>query len=200
MRSRSARRSRRSTGCRATRSTVATGDGDPGIPMTEESPSSGPAPQGRTRAPEPRRRKGRRAYINIPGLARRGRATLRQVIALFFGGYVSSVEVSRRRGGRGASVPDFGRCRPGSFAVSSTRRSSSQPFPVQLRMRLGDPRADLRQARSDPEPAPGHPPGCRDRRAAQSSLRSPAGRLRKDSRDRRGRSRQTDRRDLCRGR
>ena len=102
--------------------------------MTEETPSSGPAPRV-PRAPEPRRRKGRRAYVNIPGLARRGRATLSQVIALLFGGYVSSVEVSRRRGGRGLLF----RLRAMSAWIIRrflNKDIVSQPFPVQLRMRL----------------------------------------------------------------
>lgn len=102
--------------------------------MTEETPSSGPAPRV-PRPPEPRRRKGRRAYVNIPGLARRGRATLSQVIALLFGGYVSSVEVSRRRGGRGLlfrlrALPAW------IIRLFLNKEIVSQPFPVQLRMRL----------------------------------------------------------------
>ena len=102
--------------------------------MTEETPSAGPAPRV-PRAPEPRRRKGRRAYINIPGLARRGRATVSQVIALLFGGYVASVEVSRRRGGRGLLF----RLRAMSAWVIRrflNRDIVSKPFPVQLRLRL----------------------------------------------------------------
>jgi len=102
--------------------------------MTEETPSSGPTPRV-PRPPERRRRKGRRAYVNIPGLARRGRATLRQVIALLFGGYVSSVEVSRRRGGRGI----FFRLRAMTawiIRLFLKKDIASQPFPVQLRMRL----------------------------------------------------------------
>ncbi|MBD3857287.1 MAG: AarF/ABC1/UbiB kinase family protein, partial [Acidobacteria bacterium] len=102
--------------------------------MTEETPSSGPAHRV-PRGPEPRRRKGRRAYINIPGLARRGRATLSQVIALLFGGYVSSVEVSRLRGGRGFLF----RLRAMSswfIRLFLNKDIVSQPFPVQLRMRL----------------------------------------------------------------
>jgi ubiquinone biosynthesis protein len=102
--------------------------------MTEETPQSGPAPRV-PRAPEPRRRKGRRTYVNIPGLARRGRATLSQVIALLFGGYVSSVEVSRRRGGRGFLF----RLRAMSswfIRLFLNKDIVSQPFPVQLRMRL----------------------------------------------------------------
>ena len=102
--------------------------------MTEETPSSGPAHRV-PRGPEPRRRKGRRAYVNIPGLARRGRATLSQVIALLFGGYVSSVEVSRLRGGRGFLF----RLRAMSswfIRLFLNKDIVSQPFPVQLRMRL----------------------------------------------------------------
>jgi ubiquinone biosynthesis protein len=98
--------------------------------MTEETPS--PAPP---RPPEKRRRSSRRAYINIPGLARRGRATLRQVIALLFGGYVASVESARRRGGRGL----FFRLRAMSawfVRLFLKKDIAKQPFPVQLRMRL----------------------------------------------------------------
>jgi ubiquinone biosynthesis protein len=87
------------------------------------------------RPPERRSRKSRRAYVNIPGLARRGRATLRQVIALLFGGFVSSVEVSRSRGGRGFLF----RLRAMSawiIRIFLNKKIVSQPFPVQLRMRL----------------------------------------------------------------
>ncbi len=102
--------------------------------MNEENPPSAPVPEV-VRPPERRRRKGRRAYVNIPGLARRGRATLRQVIALLFGGYVSSVEVSRRRGGRGVLF------RLRALTAWIIRRFLNKeivnkPFPVQLRMRL----------------------------------------------------------------
>ena len=101
--------------------------------MTEETPTTSTTPK--VRPPEPRRRKGRRAYVNIPGLARRGRATLGQVVALLFGGFVSSVEVSRRRGGRGLLF------RLRAMTAWIIRRFLntkivSQPFPVQLRMRL----------------------------------------------------------------
>ncbi len=102
--------------------------------MTEETPSPVQAPDG-VRPPEPRRRASRRAYINIPGLARRGRATIRQVVALLFGGFVSSVEVSRRRGGRGLLF----RMRAMTAWVIRrflNKNIVSQPFPVQLRMRL----------------------------------------------------------------
>jgi ubiquinone biosynthesis protein len=102
--------------------------------MTEESASSGPAPE-LPRPPERRRRAGRRAYINIPGLARRGRATLRQVVALLFGGYVATVEGSRRRGARGILF----RLRAMTawiFRLFLKKEIARQPFPVQLRMRL----------------------------------------------------------------
>ena len=61
--------------------------------------------------------------------------TLGQVVALLFGGYVSSVEVSRRRGGRGFLF------RLRAMTAWIIRRFLntkivSQPFPVQLRMRL----------------------------------------------------------------
>ncbi len=77
----------------------------------------------------------RRPYINIPGLARRGRTTIRHVVALVSGGLVASVEESRRRGDRGL----FFRLR----AVVAwlllrfmDRSLARQPFPVQLRKRL----------------------------------------------------------------
>jgi ubiquinone biosynthesis protein len=100
----------------------------------EESPSMNPGPE-RDRRPEPRRRTDRRAYVNIPGLARRGRATLRQVVSLLFGGFVASVEASRRRGGRGILF------RLRAMVAWVFRRFldpeiARQPFPVQLRLRL----------------------------------------------------------------
>jgi ubiquinone biosynthesis protein len=102
--------------------------------MTDETPIPDPSPRV-PRPPERRSRKSRRAYVNIPGLARRGRATLRQVIALLFGGFVSSVEVSRSRGGRGFLF----RLRAMSawiIRIFLNKKIVSQPFPVQLRMRL----------------------------------------------------------------
>ncbi len=100
----------------------------------DENAASVPPPEV-GRSPEPRRRASRRAYINIPGLARRGRTTLRHVLALVSGGYVASVEQSRRRGGRGI----FFRFR--AFWAWILRRFlkkdiADQPFPVQLRRRL----------------------------------------------------------------
>ncbi len=101
--------------------------------MSDGTPSPGADPE--VRGPEPRRRAGRRAYINIPGLARRGRSTLRQVVSLLLGGYVATVEASRRRGGRGV----FFRMRA-SLAWVFRRfldpEIADQPFPVQLRRRL----------------------------------------------------------------
>ncbi|MFV2072890.1 MAG: ABC1 kinase family protein [Thermoanaerobaculales bacterium] len=85
--------------------------------------------------PEPRRKADRRAYINIPGLARRGRTTARQILSLILGGFVASTESSRRRGGRGL----FFRMRE-AFAWLCLRfvdpEIARQPFPVQLRLRL----------------------------------------------------------------
>ena len=100
----------------------------------DESPSSAPAPEA-GRRPESRRRTSRRAYINIPGLARRGRTTLRHVVALVSGGYVALVEQSRRRGGRGILF------RMRAMVAWILRRFVdneivNQPFPVQLRRRL----------------------------------------------------------------
>lgn len=96
----------------------------PTIPETEESRTS-----------EARRRSGRRTYINIPGLARRGRATIRQVLALLLGGYVAALEAARQRGGRGLLF------RLRALIAWVFRRFLdpeivSQPFPVQLRVRL----------------------------------------------------------------
>ncbi len=87
------------------------------------------------RTPEPRRRASRRAYINIPGLARRGRTTVRHVGALVSGGFIASVEASRRRGGRGFIF------RIRALIAWVLRRFmdgdiADQPFPVQLRRRL----------------------------------------------------------------
>ena len=100
----------------------------------EESPSTSPA-TGKDRRPEPRRRSDRRAYINIPGLARRGRATIRQVISLLFGGFVASVEASRRRGARGVLFR-FRALVAWVFRGFLDPEIANQPFPVQLRIRL----------------------------------------------------------------
>ncbi len=100
----------------------------------EETPSSRPAAEP-GRKPESRRRVDRRAYINIPGLARRGRATIRQVASLLFGGYVASVESSRRRGGRGLLFR-FRAMVAWVFRLFLDPEIASQPFPVQLRIRL----------------------------------------------------------------
>jgi len=101
--------------------------------MSDGTPSPGADPE--VRAREPRRRSGRRAYINIPGLARRGRTTVRQVVSLLLGGYVATVEASRRRGGRGL----FFRMRATLawvFRRFLDPEIADQPFPVQLRRRL----------------------------------------------------------------
>jgi len=100
----------------------------------EETPSPRPAAEP-GRKSEPRRRVDRRAYINIPGLARRGRATIRQVVSLLFGGYVASVESSRRRGGRGFLFR-FRAMVAWVFRRFLDPEIANQPFPVQLRMRL----------------------------------------------------------------
>jgi ubiquinone biosynthesis protein len=82
-----------------------------------------------------RRRRPRRGYINIPGLARRGRTTVRHISALVFGGFVAAVDADRRRGRRGllfrlrAFVAFF--VRP-----FLDREIRSMPFPEQLRKRL----------------------------------------------------------------
>jgi len=100
----------------------------------EESPPTSPATGPNTRS-EPRRRVDRRAYINIPGLARRGRATIRQVVSLLFGGFVASVEASRRRGGRGLLFR-FRAMVAWVFRRFLDPEISRQPFPAQLRIRL----------------------------------------------------------------
>ncbi|MEE4270076.1 MAG: AarF/UbiB family protein [Thermoanaerobaculales bacterium] len=84
---------------------------------------------------ERRRRPRRRGYINVPDLARRGRTTLRHISALVFGGYVASVEASRRRGDRGLLF----RARAlGAFVIRPflDRGIRDLPFPEQLRKRL----------------------------------------------------------------
>jgi ubiquinone biosynthesis protein len=101
--------------------------------MVDGTPS--PGAESEVRSPEPRRRSGRRTYINIPGLARRGRTTVRQVVSLLLGGFVASVETSRRRGGRGL----FFRMRATLawvFRRFLDPEIAEQPFPVQLRRRL----------------------------------------------------------------
>ncbi len=100
----------------------------------EETPSPRPAA-------EPGRKRSRdvvwtaAAYIKIPGLARRGRATMRQVVSLLFGGYVASVESSRRRGGRGLLFR-FRAMIAWVFRRFLDPEIAGQPFPVQLRIRL----------------------------------------------------------------
>jgi ubiquinone biosynthesis protein len=100
----------------------------------EEIPASAPARE-TGRPADSRRRKGRRAYINIPGLARRGRTTVHHVVALVSGGFIASVDASRRRGDRGF----FFRIR--ALIAWFLRRFmdrgiAAQSFPVQLRRRL----------------------------------------------------------------
>jgi ubiquinone biosynthesis protein len=99
----------------------------------EESPVSEPV---RGEELHNRRRRGsRRAYINIPGLARRGRATLRHITALVFGGYVAAVDAARSRG---ASGPIFGLRRLIAFFIRPflDRKIRKLPYPAQLRKRL----------------------------------------------------------------
>ncbi len=94
-----------------------------------------PAGGGGARSPGPRRRSARRQVVTIPGLARRGRATVRQVLALLLGGFVASLEASRRRGGRGLIF----RVRAVVAWICRRfldREIAGQPFPVQLRIRL----------------------------------------------------------------
>lgn len=99
-----------------------------------ETPPPIPGP-GNPREPESSRWAGRRAYINIPGLARRGRATVRQVLALLLGGFVASFEVARQRGGRGL-VFRLRAIIAWVFRRFLDPEIARQPFPVQLRLRL----------------------------------------------------------------
>lgn len=100
----------------------------------EERPPPAP-PAGGDRSSEARRRSSRRSYVSIPGLARRGRATVWQVVALLLGGFVASVEASRARGGRGLLF------RLRAMVAWLFRRFLdpaivAEPFPIQLRLRL----------------------------------------------------------------
>lgn len=82
-----------------------------------------------------RRRDSRRGFVTIPGLARRGRTTLRHFVQLLLGGYVSAVEERRRRGERGLLF----RIRAAvarAFGLFVERDLAVQPFAVQLRQRL----------------------------------------------------------------
>ena len=99
----------------------------------EETPT--PGPEATVSTSGERRRRARRGYINIPDLARRGRTTLRHISALVFGGYVATVDASRKRGATGlfyrsrAFVAFF--IRP--FLDKDIREL---PYPEQLRKRL----------------------------------------------------------------
>lgn len=100
----------------------------------EERPPPAPSAGG-DRSSEARRRSSRRSYVSIPGLARRGRATVWQVVALLLGGFVASVEASRARGGRGLLF------RLRAMVAWLFRRFLdpaivAEPFPIQLRLRL----------------------------------------------------------------
>ena len=101
--------------------------------MMEETPA--PPEETPTRKQGPRKKADRRAYINIPGLARRGRSTLRQLIALLLGAFVASVNASRRRGGRGV-IFRIRAILAWIFRRFLDSEIAQQPFPVQLRIRL----------------------------------------------------------------
>ncbi len=99
-----------------------------------------PVPDGAPPGPKvpqfgPRRRSPRRGFVTIPGLARRGRTTLRHFVLLLLGGYVAGVEERRRRGDRGLlfrlRLVIAWCCR---LLVNDD--IARQPFPVQLRQRL----------------------------------------------------------------
>ena len=83
----------------------------------------------------PRSRPATNDAVNIPDLARRGRTTVRHFVQLLLGGYVSTVEVRRRRGERGLLF----RVRA-AFAwgcrLFVDDEIALQPFPVQLRRRM----------------------------------------------------------------
>jgi len=100
----------------------------------ESDSSSAPEPRTPARSGDSRRRD-RRRYATIPGLARRGRTTIRHFVLLLLGGYVAWVEDLRRRGIRGwffrmRAVPAW------FFRRILGKEFSGQPFPVQLRRRL----------------------------------------------------------------
>ena len=99
----------------------------------EETPT--PGPEATVSTGGERRRRARRGYINIPDLARRGRTTLRHISALVFGGYVATVDASRKRGATGL----FYRSR--AFVAFFIRPFLDEdirelPYPEQLRKRL----------------------------------------------------------------
>jgi len=100
----------------------------------DEAPNQAPAEESQEYH-DRRRSRSRRAYINIPGLASRGRTTLRHISALVFGGFVAAVDADKRRGRTGfvhrlrAIVAFF--MRP--FLDRTIR---ALPFPEQLRKRL----------------------------------------------------------------
>jgi len=102
--------------------------------VVEEGPPSEPAADGGV--PRERRRRGsRNRYINIPGLARRGRTTLRHITALVFGGYVAAVDADRRHGASGflfrlRTAPAF------FIRPFLDREIQTLPYPAQLRKRL----------------------------------------------------------------
>lgn len=83
----------------------------------------------------PRRRTPRRGFITIPGLARRGRTTLRHFVLLLLGGYVSGVEERRRRGERGLLMR-LRRVVAWFCRLFVDDEIARQPFSVQLRQRL----------------------------------------------------------------
>jgi len=96
--------------------------------------SSGPSHGGSpTRGPSGRG--SRRAYINIPDLARRGRTTLRHMSALVVGGFVASVDSDRKHGAAGFVF----RVRALVAALVRPfldRDIRALPYPGQLRKRL----------------------------------------------------------------
>jgi ubiquinone biosynthesis protein len=87
------------------------------------------------RPPGGRRAIAKRRFINIPGLARRGRTTVRHFTLLLLGGYISWIRDQRRRGARGWFFKL--RAAPAKlFRLFVGPDFVDQPFPVQLRRRL----------------------------------------------------------------
>ncbi len=100
----------------------------------ESDPTSAPNPPPEATSGKWNSRSKRRV-IGIPGLARRGRTTVRHFVLLLAGGYVAWIDEQRRRGTRGW----FFRLRvmlAWFLRLFLGREYIGQPFPVQLRRRL----------------------------------------------------------------
>jgi hypothetical protein len=162
-RSRWAPRSPRSTGCRRTRSTAATGDaaGDPLMPEKPPTPRAGEVPRPRRAARRPRgagptstsRAGEARPHHHAPGPG----ASL--------GGYVASLEAARQRGGGGLLFRLRAFVASSCSAGSSIREIVGHALPGPAPGAPRDARPDLRQARPDPQPAAGPPAASGHHRA-----------------------------------